>query len=229
MVGMRRILTGLLLVAVAALATACGESEPATTTPEPGAVRQSAPPATPTRSAPAGVTISIQGNPALLWGNGSYGVVLAHGRSYDAASWTAQAPKIAAQGATVIAVESIEPAAILDAVAKLQSDGIKRVALMGGSAGADAILQVARRQPDLADQLILLSPNQFVTGLGSQPKLFIASAEERNVDVSGDLATRSPGSANKVTIVPGKSHAQAILRKDKSGAVLRLILERLRQ
>ncbi len=43
----------------------------------------------------------------LTWGDGPYGVVLAHGASFDAASWEEQAVRIADQGATVIAVESI--------------------------------------------------------------------------------------------------------------------------
>lgn len=225
---MRHFVITVLLVGTATLSAACGSNE-SSAAPSQADSSQAAPTTTPSPAAPSGATISINGNSALIWGDGPYGVVLAHGRSYDAASWTPQAPRIAAQRATVIAVESIEPAAILDAVAKLQGDGIERVALVGGSAGADAILQAARQQPDLADQLILLSPNQVVTGLGSQPKLFIASAEERNVDVSRELATRSPGNANTVRIVPGKSHAQAILKKDTNGAVFELILERLRQ
>ena len=233
---MRLYLSSLACVAAVAGLAGCGSDGPGTSAPAASpsstssAPSTSAPTSTPSAAAaPDGQTITIKGNDALVWGDGPYGVVLAHGRSYDAASWKAQAPQIAAQGATVIAVESIEPQAILDAVEKLQGDGITKVALMGGSAGADAILQLASREPDLADQLVLLSPNRVISGLGSQPKLFIASADEPNVEVSRELASSSPGDDNDVEIVPGRAHAQAILKKDADGSVLALVLDRLEQ
>ena len=230
---MRLYLSSLACVVAVTGLTGCGSDGPGTSAPatspsstSPSAAAPSTPSAVP---APNGQTITIKGNDALVWGDGDYGVVLAHGRSYDAASWAPQAPAIAAQGATVIAVESIEPDAIRDAVEKLRADGIERVALVGGSAGADAILQLSSREPDLADQLVLLSPNRVVSGLGSQPKLFIASADEPNVGVSRTLAADSPGDDNEVKILPGRAHAQAILKKDADGPVLALVLKRLEQ
>ncbi|WP_209714146.1 alpha/beta hydrolase [Marmoricola sp. OAE513] len=227
--GVRRLFLAFAVLALTALA-GCGSDDNAG--PAADAPATSAGSATPSTAdspgtAPDGDRIAIGSNEALVWGDGRYGVVLAHGRSYDAASWAAQAPAIAAQGATVIAVESIEPGAIKDAVDKLQADGISRVALVGGSAGADAILTLCAQEPDLADRLVLLSPNVVVDGLGSQPKLFVASADERNVDVARTLAADSPGD-NELKILPGRSHAQAILKKDAGGPVFRLILDRLR-
>ncbi len=52
------------------------------------------------------------------------------------------------------------------------------MALVGGSAGADAVLRLAADEPNLPDQVILLSPNSMVDGLSDQPKLFIANEEE---------------------------------------------------
>ncbi|MCZ4497735.1 MAG: hypothetical protein JWQ74_288 [Marmoricola sp.] len=208
----------------------CGTSTSPVAVPTrpPSGSPAAAPTAAPTGApAAARTSITINGNEALRWGNGPYGVVLAHGSSYAAASWERQAPQIAAQGATVIAVEDISPAAIEDAVDYLKSHGAPKVALMGGSAGADAILQVASRQPDLADQLVLLSPNQEVTGLGSEPKLIIASADEPRVGVAKQLVASSPGDRNTVRIIAGRAHAQAILKHD-DGTVLDLILARLR-
>lgn len=120
---------------------------------------------------------------SLTWGDGDYGVVLAPGAAFDAASWTDQAMAIAAQGATVMAVEDISTAGIAAAVSEPKTDGAAKVALVGGSAGADAILQLSTEQPDLPDQLVLISPNTVVQGLGSEPKLFIASADEPGADV----------------------------------------------
>lgn len=77
-----------------------------------------------TTSSPAGdssgQTISVAGSPALRWGEGDYGVVLAHGAAFDAASWEEQAVAIADQGATVVAVEDIDSDAIRAAVELLQ-------------------------------------------------------------------------------------------------------------
>ena len=176
-----------------------------------------------------GEEIDIAGSTALTWGDGSYGVVLAHGASFDAASWEEQATAIAGQDATVVAVEDISPGAIAAAVRKLHDDGIDDVALVGGSAGADAILRLATTAPDLADQLILLSPNSTVDGLGGQPKLFIAGEDEPRADVAHRLAESAPGEDNDVVLLPGSAHAQGIFESDQGDRTMRLILSRLAQ
>lgn len=177
----------------------------------------------------SGQRISIAGSSALRWGDGAYGVVLAHGAAFDAASWEQQAVAIADQGASVIAVESIDPDAIRNAVERLQSEGVTKVALVGGSAGADAILDLASHEPGLPDQLILLSPNATVNGLGDEPKLFVASKDEPVAHVATELAESSPGNENAVKILPGSAHAQNIFATDLAGPVLELMLQRLKR
>lgn len=169
----------------------------------------------------------VGGNDSLRWGDGDRGVVLAHGAAFDAASWSDQAPLIADQGFTVVAVEDIRPDAIANAVQALQSEGIEDVALVGGSAGADAVLRLASDQPNLPAQLILLSPNSVVDGLGDEPKLFIASEEESVADVSTQLADAGPGSDNRAVLLPGSAHAQNIFDTDQGETVVQLILDRL--
>lgn len=175
----------------------------------------------------SGQTTSVAGSPALRWGEGDYGVVLAHGAAFDAASWEKQAVAIAEQGASVIAVENIDPHAIRAAVEQLQDQGVADVALVGASAGADAILDLASQEPELADQLILLSPNATVEGLGEEPKLFVASKDEPVAHVSTELAASSPGEENEVLILPGSAHAQNIFATDQGGPVLDAMLRRL--
>ncbi|MDH6290554.1 alpha/beta fold hydrolase [Rhodococcus sp. NM-2] len=171
--------------------------------------------------------IEVGGGDALQWGDGEYGVVLAHGAVFDAASWEDQASAIANQGATVIAVEDITPESIAATVASLIDNGHPDVALVGGSAGADAILQLASQQPDLPDQLVLLSPNRVVDGLGSEPKLFIASEDEPVAGVSQQLADGSPGADNKVILLPGSAHGQNIFDGENADAAMDAILQRL--
>ncbi len=184
---------------------------------------------TPPNGGGSGTSVTIAGNDALSWGTGDYGVVLAHGAAFDAASWEAQATEIAEQGATVVAVENISPGAIRDAVDHLQAKGIRDVALVGGSAGADAILDLASQEPDLPDQLVLLSPNGTVDGLGEEPKLFVASEDEPVAKVSTGLAESALGEDNEVRLLPGSAHAQNIFDGPQAGPALQAILERLQE
>ena len=127
----------------------------------------------------------------------------------------------------MVAVEDISPDSIQTAVEDLISDGIEEVALVGGSAGADAILQLVSAEPDLADQLILLSPNSPQDLTSEQPKLFIASEEESVADVSRELAESSAGDDNVAEILPGSAHAQNIFESDQGDAVVELMLGRI--
>lgn len=172
--------------------------------------------------------VTVAGDDALIWGDGSYGVVLAHGAAFDAESWEPQADRIASEGIVALAVEDTSPETILAAVEYLMNErDVTDVALLGGSAGADAILEAASEEPEVPDQLILLSPNQTVDGLGAEPKLFIASEDEPVVNVSRELAANSPGDQNEAQILPGDAHAQNIFDGDQGETVTRALLERL--
>ena len=176
----------------------------------------------------AGERVDVGGAEALVWGEGRYGVVLAHGIVFDAASWEPQAARIAQEGMVAMAVEDIAPASILGAMEYLKNErGVEDVALLGGSAGADAILEAASRAPGSADQLILLSPNRVVEGLGPEPKLLVASEGEPVAGASRDLALKSAGDENEVEILPGDAHAQHIFNSDQGEPLMRLILDRL--
>lgn len=175
----------------------------------------------------SGQRIDIGDDEALMWGAGDYGVVLAHGAAFDAASWENQATAIADQGATVIAVENIEPEAIAAAVQTLKDSGIADVALVGGSAGADGILQLLSQQPDIADQLITLAVNTEVDGIGTEPKLFIVSEGDPVAGTSTALAEDAAGEDNRLEVLPGSAHAQNIFDTDQGEVALDLILERL--
>ena len=178
----------------------------------------------------AGERIDTDVGEALLWGDGDSGVVLAHGAAFDAESWTDQATQIAAEGTTVVAVEDISPEGIEAAVTYLKDErGIAGVALIGASAGADGILDLVSQQPDLPDQLIVLSPNSVVDGLGVSPKLFIASEDEPVADVSTEMADTAEGDDNAAIILPGSAHAQNIFDTDQAGPTMTAILDRLNE
>ncbi len=156
--------------------------------------------------------------------------MLAHGAAFDAASWSAQATKISAAGTTARAVEDISPEGIEAAVTYLKEEtGIQDVALLGASAGADGTLALAAQKPALPDQLILLSANGVVDGLGEEPKLFIASKGDPVYDVSPQLAESAAGNENKLISLDGSEHAQAIFDGPDGDQTLEDILDRLKQ
>lgn len=179
-------------------------------------------------SAVTGHQVMIGDSSALLWGDGPSGVVLVHGTVFDAASWQDQAVLIAAQDSTVVAVEDTSTGSIAAAVDYLRSEAaVDRMTLIGGSSGADAILSVEPYLTPPPDLLILLSPNRVVEGLGSEPKLIIASEDEVVSDVATDLAVASSGDDNTTLIVPGAAHAQNLFTSDQGAVVMAAILDQL--
>lgn len=213
-----------LVVAVLAGCSADDSSEPPTGSGDAGEAEVEA------EGDTAGTRINLGATEALLWGDGPQGVVLAHGSAFDAASWEDQATEIAGQGATVVAVEDTSTEGIEAAIDHLRDEeGAEQVVLIGGSSGADAILDLASAQPDVTDGLILLSPNSTVDGLGEEPKLFIASEEEPVADVSTELADSAPGDENEALLLPGSAHAQNIFDTDQAEPATEAILDQLQE
>jgi len=164
----------------------------------------------------------------LLWGKGVYGVILSHGAIYDAASWTPLAIDIAKNGIVALALEEVEPNDIIAAHSFLRGKhGVKAIGLIGASAGGSTALSAMARLPQQWDQLILLSSVGDVSGIGSAPKLFVASEGEGMAETARQMAKDSPGSQNDVLIVKGSAHAQAIFKTSEGLRLTRAILERL--
>jgi acetyl esterase/lipase len=156
---------------------------------------------------------------------------MAHGASYDAASWEDQAQRIAQEGIVAVAVEDTSPQNLLAAARYLKGErGIRGVAFLGASAGGSAVLQAATNSPDLPDQLILLSAVGDVSALGEEPKLFVASEGEGRVTQEvRQMAGEAPGDNNEMLILPGDAHAQAIFKTDQGERLMQAILERLEE
>ncbi len=183
-------------------------------------------------SLPRRVTIAGQAGQTrgLLFGRGDYGVVLAHGAIYDAASWTPLAVEIARAGMVALAVEEIGPDNLLDAIAYLkEAEGARAVALVGASAGGASALRAVERAPDAVDQLILLSARGDVARTGTVPKLFVVSEGEPLAEDVRRMAAEAPGDDNELLILPGSAHAQAIFLTDQGPRLTEAILARLQE
>lgn len=182
-------------------------------------------------AAPAGERVEIGNTEALMWGERDYGVVMAHGASYDAASWEEQGQKIAENSIVALAPEDISPQSLLASIEYLKEEhGVRDVALMGGSAGGSAVLRAAKENPEAADQLITLSASGDVSGLGPEPKLFVATEGEGGfAEEARRMAREAPGDQNEALILPGDAHAQAIFRTEEGDRLMQAILERLEE
>lgn len=173
---------------------------------------------------------TLGGTEALVWGEGDYGVVLAHGASYDAASWEPQAKEMARHGLVVLAVEDTSAESVATAAEYLKEERAARgVALVGSSAGTSGVLEAAEAHPELPDQLIILSGSGDVSGLGAYPKLFVASEGEGLAEEARRMAEESSGTHNEALIVAGDAHAQGIFETDEGDKLMDALVERLRR
>jgi pimeloyl-ACP methyl ester carboxylesterase len=166
---------------------------------------------------------------ARRWGDGPYGLVLVPDAGRDAASWDAQARTLAEEGMTVVAVAEAEPSVVAAAIRRLRDEGVERVAVMAAGAGAEAALELGTQQPDLVDQLILLSAVGEVSGLGVFPKLFVASEDEAAAANAERMADEAPGDWNALYLAPGSESGQAILSGEGSAEAMEAIVQRLEE
>ena len=178
--------------------------------------------------ASSGERVTVGDTEAIVWGGGDRGVVLSHGAAYDAASWEPQGQTLAENGKVALAVEDTSSRNLRAAIDYLKEEyGVESVALIGASAGAGPVLQVAEDNPEKVSQIILLSGTGDVSGLGEYPKLFVASEGEGIADQARRMADEAPGDRNEALILPGGAHAQAIFQADEGERLMRAILERL--
>jgi pimeloyl-ACP methyl ester carboxylesterase len=182
--------------------------------------------------APAGSPIDLpDGSAALRWGDGPYGLVLVHEAGMDAASWGTQATAFAAKGMTVVAVETATPEAVVAALRTLLDDsGLERVALLGAGDGARVAMEAALDEPDLVDQLVVISGDGNAAELGVFPKLFVASEGEPAAAAAERMADEAQGDWNALYLAPGDASGQALLSDATGGeATMEAIIARLEE
>lgn len=178
----------------------------------------------------SGWWVSVGDTWGLAWGEGERGAVLVHGAAYDAASWEAQGRALEENGIVALAVEDTRARNVRSAIKYLKEEyDVGSVAMIGASAGASSVLQVAREDPGEISQIILLSGTGDVSGLGEQPKLFVASEGESVADQIRLMAEEAPGDRNEALILPGDAHAQAIFRTEEGERLTQTILNRLEE
>jgi len=168
-----------------------------------------------------GRTIEADGSTVIVWGRGERGVVLAHGGSFDAASWEDEAVLLADRGVAVAAVEDLSADAVVDAAAYLrEQQGATDVTLVGSSAGAVPVLESAAAEPDLAGGVVVVPPaGGDLAGLGRVPVLVIYGEDEALAGDIEALVAAAPDADLEVLAIPGDRHGQGILDGDQADEV----------
>ena len=176
---------------------------------------------------------------ALSYGDGTHGVVLAHGAIFNKESWAKQSESLAQNGFRVLAIDfrgygDSRPGTesngrhldVLAAVRYLKANGAERVSVVGGSMGGGAAAQAAvGADPDEIDRLILLAHSPV-----SQPqklrgnKLFIVSRGD-SIRASVQKQYETAPQPKKLLILDGSAHAQHIFGTEQAETLLAAIVD----
>jgi len=180
---------------------------------------------------------------ANLYGEGSHGVVLAHGAVFNKESWNKLATTISKEGYSVLALDfrgygksvpgSQGQALYLDvfaAVEYLRSKGVKTVSLIGASMGGGAVAKAAvELKEGEINSVILLSPVpiQAPEHMKAGRFLFIASRDEPLVSKVREQYERAP-EPKALKLLEGRAHAQHIFKTKQVDELTKTIVDYLR-
>jgi pimeloyl-ACP methyl ester carboxylesterase len=105
--------------------------------------------------------------PAARLGSGRLGVVFANDSDNETCTWSSEARALAAKGYAVAVFETVgnygfEAREVKAVAAALRRAGARRVALIGASVGARAVLQVGAQRPDWLAGVVALSAERRI-------------------------------------------------------------------
>ncbi len=174
------------------------------------------------------------GTPALVWGEGEYGVVLVTDTDEEPADWEPVIAAIAANRMVVVAPDASDqdPETLVAAAAWLTDDGIERVAYLGSGSGGTSIAAAAGAGAAV-DQLILVSgalTDEALDGLGEPPKLFVAAEDDdAGATEASRLTDGAAGTWNALLLVSGSEQGAAILGGAGGDALIEGVVARLEE
>ena len=161
---------------------------------------------------------------ADLYGQGTRGVVFAHGAIFNKQSWAPLAQRIAALGYRALAINfrgygkshggnaNALDQDVLAAVRWMHAQGIHSVSVVGGSMGGGASGEAATEaRPGEIDKLVLLSPMPIThpEQLKAKSILYIASRDEGLAPTVRQQFARAP-QPKQLVLLNGRAHAQNI-------------------
>lgn len=214
----RRLLAGLVVILAACSSGTDGSASPSVPTSTPVAARSVSP----------GPGPDARG---VLWGTGTYGVVLVAptGEQTDlAADWGAVAEALAAHRMSVLALYHTTGDGLSVGIRYLREQGAERVAVIavGEAAGA---FDLGAGDPSFIDQLICISCDGDAAALGEFPKLFVASEGETAAAAATRMANEAAGEWNAELLVPGRASGLALLTSDARAELMDALIRRLEE
>jgi len=177
---------------------------------------------------------------ADLYGQGTSGVVFAHGAIFNKQSWAPLAKRVAERGYRALAIDfrgygksrggndtyGLDQD-VLAAVRWLHAQGVQSVSVVGGSMGGGAAAQAATEiDRSQIDKLVLLSPVpiEHPEQLKAASILYIASRDEKLAPDIRKQYARAPEPKNLV-LLDGSAHAQNIFATPQSEQLSETILQ----
>jgi len=244
------------IAALIATAAGCGGGGEQHASPSPTAAPTSTPAARQAAPRPLGECRSAGGGweslptsgryspDAARLGDGRLGVVFANDSDNDSCAWSAEARSLARHRYAVAVFETIGGAGFeaqqVAAVARaLRRTGVRRVAVIGASVGARAVLQVAAERPRDVAGVVALSAERRITSnpadllpVGKRvraPVLTIGSREDPLTSFGKDtLAWHRAIPDDHALVVGGSGHGVELLMDRHRRRVRSAILAHLR-
>lgn len=185
---------------------------------------------------------------ADLYGNGTKGLILAHGGRFGRESWKSQAQVFANHGFLVLALgfrgDGFNPdgssgtfgsyedhtADVMAAVSYLHAIGAKSISAVGGSLGGYAVANAdAQSKPGTFDRIVILgAPGGDAPEKLTGRKLFLVAREDSSGDglrlpeISSSFA-KAP-EPKRLVVVEGSAHAQFLFATEQGPKVLDTIV-----
>lgn len=181
---------------------------------------------------------------ADVYGQGPRAVVLAHGGRFDRSSWAPQARVLADAGFRVVAIDFRGRGAsragvagrdsahldLLGALRYLRAQGVRSVAMVGGSFGGEMAALAVLAAPGEVDRLVLLahSPIERPERLATRTLFVVARGDttargEPRLAAIRDQYERAPG-PRELLVLEGSAHAQFLFATGEGERLLREIV-----
>lgn len=203
--------------------------------------------------APTPVSILAEDGGTVLadvYGSGEVGIVLVHGGRFDRTSWVRQASRLAAEGFRALALDLRAAAAaregkagsclydasclskdVIAGVKYLQSQGVRRVFLVGGSLGGGAVAQASNDlPPGTIEGIVLLAHMSIANPQQMQGRKLFIVAKHDSAAGGGlriDEVRRQFERAKEpktLRVVDGSAHAQSLFETKHGPGILNDII-----
>ncbi len=159
---------------------------------------------------------------------GSQAVIFVPGRVFNKESWFFLAERLQQLHVTSLSLDGKEEEDVLSAIGVMKDKGFKKIALVGGSMGGAAILQVLEEKTDASiNKVVVLAPFGGSPIKNEKIKKVFVVAKEDYLGIYPNVKTLYMDSSDPKTIVEfeGSEHAQHLFKGSHKEKLSRLIVD----